>query len=88
MEVSQTLQMILLWHAWKGEFRDSSGALNTRSRASAAHYCAHLVCVCAGDPSFITSSLVIPADIGTVLTAQHQKLLLLEFGLQICAPPY
>ena len=70
------------------QFRDSSGTLKTPSRASAAHYHARLACVRAGDPSFIASSLLIPADVGTVLTAQHQELLLLEFGLQICVPPY
>ena len=70
------------------QFRDSSGALKTPSRASAAYYHARLACVRASDPSFIASSLLIPADVGMVLTAQHQELLLLEFGLQICAPPY
>ena len=70
----------------KRQFMDQSGALKTPSRASAAHYRAHLACVRAGDPGFIASSLVIPADIAVVLTAQHQELLLLEFGLQICTP--
>ena len=65
----------------KRQFQDQSGALKTPSRASAAHYHARLACVRAGDPGFIANSLVILADIAMVLTAQHQELLLVEFGL-------
>ena len=70
----------------KRPFRDQSGALKTASRASAAHYHARLGCVRAGDPSFVPSALLIPADIAVVLTAQHKELLLTEFGLQVCTP--
>ena len=70
----------------KRPFRDQSGVLKTPSRASAAHYHARLACVRAGDPNFLTSTsaLVIPAVVAMVLTAVHQELLLLEFGLQLC----
>lgn len=70
----------------KRPFRDQGGTLKTPSRASAAHYHARLACVRAGDPSFLPSALVIPADVAVVLTTLHQELLLLEFGLQLSSP--
>ena len=56
------------------------------SRASTVHYHARLACVHAGDPTFLPSALAIPADAALVLTALHQELLLLEFGLQLRTP--
>ena len=64
-------------------FRDPSGTLKTPSRASAAHYHARLWCVCAGDPSFTPTSLVIPTDLAVILSLQHHQLLELEFGLRV-----
>lgn len=67
----------------KRPFRDQSGTVKTPSRASASHYHARLACVRAGDSSFIPSTLVIPADVATILSAQHRELLQFEFGLQV-----
>ena len=77
---------IIIAHLEKRPFRDQSGALKTPSRASAAHYHARLACVHAGDPTFLPSALVIPADVAMMLTALHQELLLMDFGLQLCTP--
>ena len=57
--------------------------MRTPSRASAAHYHVHLACLRAADPSFVSSTLVIPPDLATFHTVQHKELLLLEFGLHL-----
>ena len=53
------------------EFHNQTGTLKTPLRASAAYYHAWLACVCAADPSFVPSSLVVSPDIVVVLTSQH-----------------
>ena len=64
-------------------FRDSTGVLKTLSRPSAAHYHVRLTCIRTADPNFVPNSLVIPGDVASILTLQHQVLLRFEFGLQV-----
>ena len=63
----------------KRQFRDQTGSLKTPYKPSAVHYHARLPCICAGDPSFVPSSLIIPPDVAALLTLQHHQLLRLEF---------
>ena len=74
---------VVVAHLEKRPFRDPTGAMRTPSRASAAHYHVRLACLRATDPSFVSSTLVIPPDLATFLTVQHKELLLLEFGLHL-----
>jgi hypothetical protein len=64
-------------------YRDDNGQLKTPSRHSDAHYHLRTACVKAAEPSFVTSSLVIPDDIQ--LTEVHECYLIHEFGLNFVA---
>ena len=61
------------------QYRDDNGQLKTPSRPSDAHYHLRAACVKAAEPSFVTSSLVIPDDMQ--LTEVHECYLIHEFGL-------
>ena len=43
-------------------FRDQTGSLRTPNISSAVHYHVHFTCVCAGDPNFLASTLIIPEE--------------------------
>ncbi|CAB4014078.1 Hypothetical predicted protein, partial [Paramuricea clavata] len=64
-------------------YRGDNGQLKTPSRQSDAHYHLRAACVKAAEPSFVTSSLVIPDDIQ--LTEVHECYLVHEFGLDFVA---
>ena len=67
----------------KRPFHDQSGTLKTPSRPAAVHYHVRLPCVCAGDPGFVPTALLVPTDVAVMLSSEHLQLLQLEFGLQM-----
>ena len=62
----------------KRQYLDENGQLKTPSRQSDAHYHLRVACIKAAEPSFVTSSLVIPDDIQ--LTEVHECYFVQDFG--------
>ena len=64
-------------------YRDSSGILCIPKKETVSHYHCRLICVKTADPSFVPSSLRVPADIYHQLTAIHREYLNGQFGLSV-----
>ena len=64
-------------------FRDSNGILITPQKEQPAHYYLNLSCICAVAPTFISSSLVVPPDVGPKLNVVHKEYLNLIFNVTV-----
>ena len=59
------------------------GNLKTPTREQASHYHSNASCFQAACPTFVPSSLVIPADIKNMLNSNHIEFLRLMFGVNV-----